>query len=153
MDFAVFNTPMGALKAVQEDNFLTQLTYAGKYAMEVQPQTELLKELYSQLVDYFEGNLKEFTIPCRPDVPPYHKQVLQRLAKVPYGQTVTYKDLAVATGNPKAVRAVGSAMRRNPIVLLIPCHRVVKTDGSLGNYSAGGPANKEWLLTFEWQNR
>ncbi|MBR5521101.1 MAG: methylated-DNA--[Oscillospiraceae bacterium] len=153
MDYAVFNTPMGALKAVQDGGYLTELTYVGRYAVEVQPQTELLKELYSQLVDYFEGSLKEFTIPCKPDVTPYHKQVLEQLVQVPYGRTVTYKDLAVATGNPKAVRAVGSAMRRNPIVLLIPCHRVVKTDGSLGNYSAGGPANKEWLLAFENQNR
>ena len=72
--------------------------------------------------------------------------------QVPFGSTVTYKDLAEKTGNPKAVRAVGSAMRTNPIILAIPCHRVLKSDGSLGNYSAGGPANKDWLLTFENQN-
>ncbi len=153
MDYAVFNTPMGALKAVQEGEYLTELSYVGRFAQEVPPQTDLLKNLYSQLVDYFEGSLKEFTVPYMLKVSPYRQKVLTELAKVPYGQTVTYKDLAIATGNPKAVRAVGSTMRTNPIVLIVPCHRVVKTDGSLGNYSAGGPANKEWLLAFEHQNR
>ena len=153
MDFAVFNTPMGALKAVQEGEYLTELSYAGRYAVETEPQTDLLKELYSQLVDYFEGSLKEFTVPYMLKVPPYHEKVLNALAKVPFGTTVTYKDLAIATGNPGAVRAVGSAMRNNPLVLILPCHRVVKSDGGLGNYSAGGPANKEWLLAFEKQNR
>ena len=153
MDFAVFNTPMGALKAVQEGDFLVELSYVGRFAQEIPPQTDLLKKVYDELVEYFDGNLKEFTVPYKLNVPPYHKEVLTELAKVPFGTTVTYKDLAVATGNPGAVRAVGSAMRRNPIVLIVPCHRVVKTDGSLGNYSAGGPANKEWLLAFEHQNR
>ena len=81
------------------------------------------------------------------------RKVLEELQKIPYGSTTTYKELAEKTGNPKAVRAVGSAMRTNPIILAIPCHRVLKSDGSLGNYSAGGPANKDWLLTFENQNR
>ncbi len=153
MDYAVFNTPMGALKAVQEGDYLTELTCVGRFAQEVPPQTDLLKNLYSQLVDYFEGSLKEFTVPYLLKVSPYRQKVLTELAKVPYGQTVTYRDLAIATGNPGAVRAVGSAMRTNPIVLIVPCHRVVKTDGTLGNYSAGGPANKEWLLAFENQNR
>ena len=97
--------------------------------------------------------LKEFTLPLNPKVSPYRRKVLEQLMKVPYAETVTYKDLAVATGNTQAVRAVGSAMRTNPIILAIPCHRVLKSDGSLGNYSAGGPANKDWLLTFENQNR
>lgn len=153
MDYAVFNTPMGALKAVQEGEYLTELTYVGRFAQEVLPQTELLKKVYKELVEYFEGSLKEFTVPYMLKVSPYRQKVLTELAKVPYARTVTYKDLAIATGNPNAVRAVGSAMRTNPIVLIVPCHRVVKTDGSLGNYSAGGPANKEWLLAFEHQNR
>ena len=80
------------------------------------------------------------------------KKVLEELMKVPYGSTTTYKELAEKTGNPKAVRAVGSAMRTNPIIIVIPCHRVLQTGGGLGNYSAGGPANKDWLLTFENQN-
>ena len=153
MDFAVVNTPIGALHFTQEDDFITEIKYAGKYVAEVPPQTALLKEAVKQVNSYFLGELKEFTLPLNPKVTPYRKKVLEQLAKVPYAATVTYRDLAVATSNAKAVRAVGSAMRTNPIILAIPCHRVLKSDGSMGNYSAGGPSNKDWLLTFEKQNK
>ena len=153
MDFAVINTPIGALHITQEDEFITEIKYAGEHAAEILPQTELLDEAVNQIINYFLGELKEFTLPLNPKVSPYRRKVLEQLMKVPYASTVTYKDLAIATGNPQAVRAVGSAMRTNPIILAIPCHRVLKADGSLGNYSAGGPANKDWLLTFENQNR
>ena len=153
MDFAVINTPIGALHITQEEEFITEIKYAGEYSAEIEPQTDLLKEAINQITSYFLGELKEFTLPLNPKVSPYRRKVLEQLMKVPYAETVTYKDLAVATGNPQAVRAVGSAMRTNPIILAIPCHRVLKSDGSLGNYSAGGPSNKDWLLTFEKQNR
>lgn len=153
MIYTVINTPIGALHITQEDNFITEIKYAGDYREEIPPQTELLKEAVKQITDYFLGELKIFTLPLNPKITPYRKKVLEELMKVPYAATVTYKELAIATGNPQAVRAVGSAMRTNPIILAIPCHRVLKSDGSLGNYSAGGPANKDWLLTFENQNR
>ena len=153
MDYAVINTPIGALHITEEDGFITEIKYAGSFGEEILPQTPLLHQAVKQLEDYFLGQLKEFTLPLNPKVSPYRRKVLERLVKVPYSHTVTYKDLAVRTGNPKAVRAVGSAMRTNPIIIAIPCHRVLKSDGGLGNYSAGGPANKDWLLTFENQNR
>lgn len=153
MDFAIINTPIGALYIAEEDGFITEIRYNGRFAVDIPPQTELLKEAVSQIESYFMGQLKEFTLPLNPKVSPYRRKVLDALAKVPYAHTVTYKDLALATDNPQAARAVGSAMRTNPIMLVIPCHRVLKSDGSLGNYSAGGPANKDWLLSFEKQNR
>ncbi len=152
MDFAVVNTPMGALKIVEEEGFITEISYIAKYAQEIAPGTELLKKAAGQIKEYFNGSLKNFDLPLNPEVSPYRRKVLDELIKVPFGATVTYKELAEKTGNPKASRAVGSAMRTNPIVLVIPCHRVVQTGGGLGNYSAGGPANKEWLLLFEKQN-
>ena len=152
MNFALINTPIGALKFKEEEGFITEIKYVGETAQEVQPQTELLKKAVGQMYDYFLGNLKEFDLPLNPKVSPYRKKVLEELVKVPYGSTTTYKELAEKTGNPKAVRAVGSAMRTNPIIIVIPCHRVLQTGGGLGNYSAGGPANKDWLLTFENQN-
>ena len=153
MTYAVINTPIGALHITEEDGFITEIKYAGNFAAEILPATSLLKQAVQQLEDYFLGTLKEFTLPLNPKVSPYRRSVLERLVKVPHGNTTTYKELAEITGNPRAVRAVGSAMRTNPIIIVIPCHRVLKTDGSLGNYSAGGPANKDWLLTFEKQNR
>ena len=152
MNFAVINTPIGFLKITEEDDFITEIKYAGETAEEISPSTPLLEKAVNQLYDYFLGNLKEFDLPINPKVSPYRKKVLVELMKVPYGSTTTYKELAEKTGNPKAVRAVGSAMRTNPIIIVIPCHRVLQTGGGLGNYSAGGPANKDWLLTFEKQN-
>ena len=152
MNFAVIITPIGALHITEEDGFITEIKYVGETAQEVPPQTQLLEKAVNQLYDYFLGNLKEFDLPLNPKVTPYRKKVLEELVKVPYGSTTTYKELAEKTGNPKVVRAVGSAMRTNPIIIVIPCHRVLQANGGLGNYSAGGPANKDWLLTFENQN-
>ena len=153
MEYAVLNTPIGALHITQEADFITEIKYAGKSAPEVSPSTDLLQLAVNQLQAYFAGTLKEFTLPVKPAVSPYRFKVLEQLTKVPYGHTTTYKELAEITGNPKAVRAVGSAMRTNPIIIVIPCHRVLQTGGGLGNYSAGGPANKEWLLNFENENK
>ena len=153
MEFAVFNTPIGALKAVEEDGCLVQLTYISKYPVEeIRPDTELLDKVYTQLSEYFDGSRKVFDIPLKLNVTPYREKVLRALIQVPFGSTVSYSDLAHLTENPKASRAVGSAMRTNPIVIIVPCHRVLRRDGTIGNYSAGGPANKDWLLTFEKQN-
>ena len=153
MNISVFNTPIGALKAVEEDGFLTELVHISNYPVqEIPPSTPLLQMVYTQLEEYFSGSRKEFTIPLKYSATPYRTKVLQRLLQVPFGSTVTYGQLAEITGNPKAARAVGSAMRTNPIVIIIPCHRVLPAGGKLGNYSAGGPANKDWLLTFEKQN-
>ena len=78
----------------------------------------------------------------------FHRQVLEALARVPFGRTTTYKELAEQVGNPKAVRAVGSACARNPLPLLVPCHRVLRADGSLGGYR-GGEHAKRFLLALE----
>lgn len=152
MEYAVIRTPIGFLHITQEGQFITEIKYAGSYAQEVAPATALLKSACDQLNLYFDGSLKEFTLPIKLNVSPYRRLVLEELMKVPFGRTTTYKELAEKTGNPKAVRAVGSAMRTNPIIIVVPCHRVLQTGGGLGNYSAGGPANKEWLLCLEGQN-
>ena len=120
MNFAVINTPIGFLKITEEDDFITEIKYAGETTEEISPSTPLLEKAVNQLYDYFLGNLKEFDLPINPKVSPYRKKVLEELMKVPYGSTTTYKELAEKTGNPKAVRAVGSAMRTNPIILAIP---------------------------------
>lgn len=152
MDYTVFKTPIGYFKAVQEDGYITQVSYRGERADEVRAQTEVLKELCRQFDRYFDGSLKEFSLPIKITGTPFRKRVLEELLKTGYGQTTTYKSLARAVGNPNASRAVGSAMRTNPLVIIVPCHRVLPSGGKLGNYSAGGPANKEWLLAFEKQN-
>lgn len=102
-----------------------------------------------QLAEYFEGRRREFTVPLDfRFATGFRADVLRELARVPFGQTTTYRDLATAVGNPKAVRAVGGACANNPLPLLVPCHRVVRADGGLGGYR-GGSETKRYLLELE----
>jgi methylated-DNA-[protein]-cysteine S-methyltransferase len=103
-----------------------------------------------ELDEYFCGTLKAFETPARPSGTPFQKRVWRQLLKIPYGTTRSYGDLAAELGIPKGARAVGQANGRNPVALLIPCHRVIASDGGLGGYS-GGIEIKRFLL--EWERR
>ncbi|MCT1453336.1 methylated-DNA--[protein]-cysteine S-methyltransferase [Corynebacterium sp. p3-SID1145] len=102
-----------------------------------------------QLAEYFAGQRREFTVPLDYRFATgFRSDVLRELARVPYGHTTTYKELAAKVGNPKAVRAVGGACANNPLPLLVPCHRVLRADGGLGGYR-GGSETKRFLLELE----
>jgi len=101
-----------------------------------------------QLDAYFAGELRDFDVDLAPSGTPFQLAVWQALASIPYGSTVSYGDIATAIGNPKATRAVGTANNRNPIALLVPCHRVIGANGSLTGYG-GGLEMKSWLLDHE----
>lgn len=111
-------------------------------------ETPLLKEAVKQLKSYFEGELKEFSLPLAPEGTAFMKQVWSALCEIPYGKTASYKEIAEKVGSPKAARAVGLANNRNPIPIFIPCHRVIGADGSLTGY-AGGLEMKKTLLDLE----
>ena len=149
MEYIVFNTPIGRLKMGREDGYITLFTWVGEKPRETASYDPLLLEGKKQVEEYFRGERKEFSLPIKINATPFRKKVLEELLKVRYGETVTYGQLAERTGNPKAARAVGSAMRTNPLVLIIPCHRVLPSSGRLGNYSAGGVENKKLLLSLE----
>ena len=104
-----------------------------------------------QLTSYLEGHLREFSLPLDlSDLTSFQQRVLQLTARIPYGKTSTYKDLAVHSGHPNASRAVGRVEATNPVPIIIPCHRVVGTDGSLHGYGGpGGVKLKAWLLELE----
>ena len=103
----------------------------------------------AQLSEYFSGQRREFTVPLDfRFATGFREEVLRELARVPYGQTTTYRELAEKVGNPKAVRAVGGACANNPLPLLVPCHRVLRVDGELGGYR-GGSDMKRFLLELE----
>lgn len=112
---------------------------------------ELFLEACGQLDLYFQGKLKEFDLPLRPEGTPFQKKVWRALTAIPYGETKSYKEIAEMAGNVKACRAVGMANHRNPIAIVIPCHRVIGADGSMTGYG-GGLHVKEWLLAFEKEN-
>lgn len=113
-----------------------------------EPAIQILKATVNQLEEYFEGRRKEFDLPFDVDGTEFQKRVWSSLGQIPYGQTCSYTDIAKKMSSEKAVRAVGSANGRNPLTILVPCHRVIAANGTLGGYS-GGLEIKARLLELE----
>jgi len=112
------------------------------------PELPVLERAQAELREYLDGARREFELPLAPSGTPFQQRVWQALCAIPYGQTITYGALAQSIGSPKSVRAVGAAVGRNPISIVIPCHRVIGADGSLTGY-AGGLPRKQALLELE----
>ena len=108
----------------------------------------LLAPARHQLAEYFAGERTSFDAPLSMDGTPFQRRVWEALASIPFGQTITYGELARRVGLPSGARAVGGANARNPVSIIVPCHRVIGIDGSLTGY-AGGEERKRWLLAFE----
>ena len=142
-------SPIGYLTLTEEDGFLTRLDFGGERAGS--DRSELLMEAERQLQAYFAGQRKTFSLPLRLEGTPFQRRVWEELARIPYGQTRSYADVARAIGREKASRAVGGANHVNPVPVIVPCHRVVGADGSLTGYG-GGLAIKEYLLRLEREN-
>lgn len=116
------------------------------------PKSPLADDAARQIAEYFLGKRKKFDIPLSFDKnTPFRRKVYSNLLKIPYGKTATYKELAVMTGNPNASRAVGGALNKNPLLILVPCHRIVGSDGNLTGF-AGGVDKKRFLLELEKNN-
>lgn len=113
-------------------------------------ESEPMHRAERQLGEYFQGKRKRFDIDLDPIGTDFQRKVWAELAKIPYGETRSYSDLARGVGNPAATRAVGSANGRNPLCIIVPCHRVVRASGDIGGY-AGGLERKEFLLALESQ--
>ena len=114
-------------------------------------ETPLIKKTYSQLKEYFDGIRKRFDIPISANGTEFQMKVWKELQKISYGKTTTYKEIAENIGNKNASRAVGMANNKNPIAIIIPCHRVIGSNGDLTGY-AGGIKLKQYLLNLEKQN-
>lgn len=114
----------------------------------VEEETETLRKAREQMQEYFAGRRKSFDVPLYVEGTEFQKKVWNALLSIPYGETRTYKQVAEAVGNEKACRAVGMANNRNPLMILIPCHRVIGSDGRLVGYG-GGMDIKEYLLRLE----
>lgn len=115
-------------------------------------ETELILEAAGQFKEYLEGIRKEFTVKLNPVGTTFQKKVWEALRTIPYGETRTYKQIALEIGNGKACRAVGMANHNNPVMCIIPCHRVIGSDGSLTGYAGGLPV-KEQLLKLEQERK
>ena len=148
--YCSLSSPIGSLFICQNDDALSSLscTQPNDKDERIYEITPLLKESCRQLEEYFKGERKSFSLPISFPATPFKKRVYEELSKIPYGRTVTYKELASMAGSPNAARAVGSAMASNPIMIILPCHRVLGSDGSLAGY-AYGTQKKEYLLNLE----
>ena len=142
-----YETILGLVTFVEEDGTLLAISTHRSFEGMVQ-ETSLIKEAHLQFSEYLKGERKEFDIPFRMKGTKFQKQVWTALCEIPYGETRSYKQIAEAIGNPKAVRAVGMANNRNPLLVLVPCHRVIGINGQLVGY-AGGLDKKEFLLRLE----
>lgn len=150
------NSPLGKLFMAASAKGLRYL-YVNEKPSEAVPQLEgadgerqrqILDRAEQELTEYFAGERSQFSVPLDLVGTDFQQRVWQQLLKIPYGITCSYRDLAEGIQNPKAVRAVGSANGKNPVCIIVPCHRVIAADGGLGGYS-GGLDIKEKLLALE----
>ena len=153
MSHTIIDSPLGPLTAVVDDGALAGLYMAEQRHLPGaerfgQRDDTALPALREQLAAYFAGELRRFDLPLATAGTPFQRDVWSALRDVPYGSTCTYGELAAALGRPAAVRAVGAANGRNPVCLVVPCHRVVGATGALTGY-AGGVERKAWLLAHE----
>lgn len=156
MDSYVWESPIGLLKICEENGRITRL-YLQQEAPDPAPvrknvqHSELLSEACRQLNEYFQGRRRKFDLPVGGAGTAFQQRVWEQLRSIPYGETRSYADIAAAIDNPRAVRAVGQANNRNPILILTPCHRVIHKNGELGGFGCGTEV-KRYLLDLEKRN-
>ena len=147
-----FETPLGYMAAEEDNQGITTLSFRKPDGEPERQSGRYLEAVEEQVLEYFRGERRRFDLPLSIHGTPFQKSVWQALQNNPYGETRSYLDIAKAIGNPKACRAVGMANNRNPVVLLVPCHRVIGSTGALVGYAAG-LERKEYLLKLEHENR
>ncbi|MCL1845675.1 MAG: methylated-DNA--[protein]-cysteine S-methyltransferase [Defluviitaleaceae bacterium] len=153
-----YASPIGTLFIAETDGFITELKFdaGAKYVdgssvsepHKTEEPSSCFAHCIRELDAYFMGELREFTVPIRAKGTTFRELIWDELIKIPYGETISYKELARRIGNPAAIRAVGGANHHNPISIIIPCHRVIGSDGGLTGYG-GDLWRKEFLLKLE----
>ena len=149
-------TPIGTMRVVGDARGIERVDLPRSAACEPDPSWQpaptsppaALRDAERQLAEYFEGARRDFDLPLSAEGTPFQRQVWDELRRIPYGETISYGELARRIGKPTASRAVGAANGRNPIAIVVPCHRVIGTDGTLIGYGGGLPV-KQALLALE----
>jgi methylated-DNA-[protein]-cysteine S-methyltransferase len=146
---AHYSSPLGTIKLQVEDERLTVAGFVEDPAfVEIETTQPVLLQTISQLDEYFSGKRRNFDLPLGPSGTAFQQKVWQQLQQIPFAETITYLHMAKRLGNVKSIRAAASANGKNPLAIIIPCHRVVGADGKLTGY-AGGLHRKQWLLEHE----
>ncbi len=149
--FTYLKTPTGTLQIDTTDKEVTAISFLFEKPRLVDNPNHLCKDAAFQLKAYFAEKLTTFDLPLRQDGTEFQNKVWKELMEIPFGKTITYGQLAAKLGDPNYVRAVGAANGKNPLAIVVPCHRVIGANGSLVGY-AGGLPRKKWLLQFEGQS-
>ncbi|MBP6181995.1 methylated-DNA--[protein]-cysteine S-methyltransferase [Flavobacterium sp.] len=147
METAYIKTPLGMATIIGDENGVSVISVTDEGTVSTIIPT-VLHEAVSQLNDYFEGKRTDFDFALNPKGTDFQQKVWKALLEIPFGKTCSYMDLSKKLGDVKAIRAVASANGKNPLWIVVPCHRVIGTDGSLTGY-AGGLWRKKWLLELE----
>ncbi|MAB49665.1 MAG: cysteine methyltransferase [Flavobacteriaceae bacterium] len=148
MDTCYIETPLGYAKIIGDQDGITSVSIVDTNEDTSESIPESLLDCATQLKAYFNNKLKTFDLKLNPEGTDFQKKVWNQLSKIPYGKTISYLDLAKQLGDAKTIRAAASANGKNPLWIIVPCHRVIGTDGSLTGY-AGGLHRKQWLLNHE----
>ncbi|MFM2359811.1 MAG: hypothetical protein RLY16_1804 [Bacteroidota bacterium] len=150
-NYYLLDSPLGQIGIADNGQFITGVSFAdGKTSLQntTQNPSPLAQMVVQQLSAYFEGKLEAFNLPIRQAGTPFQLQVWNLLQQIPFGTTWSYMQLSRKLGNEKAIRAVGTANGKNNVVIIVPCHRVIGTNGQLVGFS-GGLWRKQWLLEHE----
>ena len=148
MDTSYYQSPIGLLEIKVHENAVVGLQFCEKKEIIAESNHPIIKKTQNQLAEYFDGKRNSFDLPLSPKGTDFQRKVWNALLQIQYGKTISYAQLAKNVNNPKACRAVGSANGKNPIAIIIPCHRVIASDKGLGGY-AYGLEIKKWLLDLE----
>ena len=143
-----FDSPIGVLEIKTDDDSLLSVFIVDKKKRSSRIIPSIIREAYKQLNEYFEGKRTQFNLRILLEGTDFQKKVWNQLLNIPYGQIETYKGIAEKVGNMKASRAVGNANNKNKLLIIVPCHRVIGSDGNLNGYREG-VEKKEWLINHE----
>ena len=153
-EFCFVDSPIGVLELEAESNFISRIKFKEGNSIQLckeskqNSESPILVKASKQINEYFNGNRKLFEIPFKLNLPPFYKKVLLEVQKVKYGDVASYGKIAQMAGNNKAARVVGTANAKNPLPIIIPCHRIISSNGNIGGYS-GGLDKKLYLLDHE----
>jgi len=143
-----YDSPIGMLEITGSKNYINSVLFVNSQKENTDKVSPILNKCAHQLDEYFNKKRKMFDLPLKPKGTDFQKAVWDALLEIPYGATASYFDVAIKVGNPKAVRAVGGANGKNPITIIVPCHRIIGSSGKLVGYG-GGLWRKKWLLQHE----
>lgn len=146
-----YDSPIGILKIAEDDQGITEVSFQEEIGADQKEGSLYLEKTLRQLEEYFAGIRRSFDVPLSLKGTEFQKKVWHALKEIPYGHTACYQEVAAMIGNEKASRAIGNANHHNPVVIIVPCHRVIRADGSIGGYG-GGIRRKKYLLNLEGIN-